>query len=236
MLEAVPRNRILLLGAVLGAAVVIAVVLVVVLGSGSDSTATTTTTLQPEAVGQGSLTGVPQKGDTLGLARAPVTLTVFEDPQCPFCRDWSLNTLPTVIKRYIRPGRVKLVYRGIPIIGPNSVQGLKAIYAAGEQNKLWTMSEELYRRQGAENTGWITDPVIRQAARASAVNVADLQKAASSAAVAAAVTHARIDADFAFVQGTPTFIIERPPRPPKQLAVTGLDPASFTTALNAALR
>ena len=30
------------------------------------------------------------------------------------------------------------------------------IFAAGEQNKLWNMSDALYAKQGEENSGWIT--------------------------------------------------------------------------------
>ena len=35
------------------------------------------------------------------------------------------------------------------------------MYAAGQQNKLWQMAEALYERQGDENSGWITDAVVR---------------------------------------------------------------------------
>ena len=48
----------------------------------------------------------------------------------------------------MRPGRLKLVYRGIEIIGPNSQPGLRAIYAAGKQNKLWNLADALYRAPG----------------------------------------------------------------------------------------
>jgi protein-disulfide isomerase len=232
---AVQRNRILLLAAALGVAVVVVVVLIVV-GTGGKSAATTTTTLRAEPTGQSSLEGVPQHGDTLGQASAPITITVFEDPQCPFCRQWSLDTLPTVVKRYVRPGRVKLVYRGIQIIGPDSLPGLRAIYAAGEQNKLWNVASELYRRQGAENTGWITDAVIRKAANAAGTNRHTLLKAMSAGGVSAALAQATREADFAGIGGTPTFLIERPPGLPQTLSVPALDPASFTAALDAALQ
>jgi hypothetical protein len=73
---------------------------------------------------------VPQHGDALGNASAPVTLTVFEDPQCPFCRQWNIDTLPTVVENYVRTGRIKIVYRGVVVIGANSLVGLAAEYAA----------------------------------------------------------------------------------------------------------
>jgi protein-disulfide isomerase len=232
----VQRNRLLLLAAALGAAIVVAVVLILVATRGhSNATATTTAATAP-AVTASPLAGVPQRGDTLGRASAPATITVFEDPQCPFCRQWDVDTLPTVVERYVRTGRVKLVYRGIEVIGPNSVPGLRAIYAAGSQNKLWTMVDELYQRQGGENSGWITPAVIRTAARASGANGAAILAASSSAGVTAALSQAAVESNSDGVRGTPTFVIERPPGLPQQLSVAALDPTSFTTALDAALQ
>ncbi len=57
--------------------------------------------------------GVPQQNDYVGSASAPATLTVYEDPQCPFCRQWDIDTLPTVMQDYVRTGKVRLRYRGI---------------------------------------------------------------------------------------------------------------------------
>jgi protein-disulfide isomerase len=228
----VKRNRLLLaVGALVAAVVIVVVVLIVVAPwQASDSKSS------PPTGASGVFAGVPQRGDTLGNANAPVTITVFEDPQCPFCRTWSLDTLPTVVDRYVRTGRVKLVYRGIEIIGPNSVAGLVAIYAAGAQNKLWNLAEELYRRQGTENTDWINDALINKAAGASGVDRDALFVSSSSGAVAVAMTVARRSAVVDAVRGTPTFLIERPASPRRQLAVSALDPASFTAALDAALR
>jgi protein-disulfide isomerase len=233
----VKRNRLLLLVAAVGAAAVVVVVLVVVLATSTDTATTTATVGQTTPVATtSSLAGVPQHGDTLGRPSAPVTITVFEDPQCPFCRQWNVDTLPTVVEQYVRTGRVKLVYRGIEIIGPNSVPGLRAISAAGAQNKLWEMVDELYQHQGAENSGWITTAVIRAAARASGADVAALFAAANSAGVSAALNAAARESVADGVRGTPTFVLERPPGLPQQLSVPALDPTSFTTALDAALQ
>ncbi len=239
------RNRLLLLAAAGGAAAIVVVVVIAVGFGGGKKAATTTTsasatttsaTPAPPASPVSPLAGVPQHGDTLGKSNAPVTVTVFEDPQCPFCRQWDVETLPTVIERYVKTGRVKLVYRGLEVIGPNSVAGLRAIYAAERQNKLWTIVRELYKRQGAENSGWITRSVILAAARASGANGAAILGAANSAAVTKALREAESEAGADGVRGTPTFVVERPPGLPQELAVTALDPATFTTALDAALR
>jgi protein-disulfide isomerase len=230
------RNRIVLLAAAAAAAVAVVVVLIVIGSGGGKDAATTTTAASTQPVTAPDSAAVPQHGDTLGKANAPVTITVFEDPQCPFCRQWNVETLPTVIDRYVKTGRVKLVYRGIEINGPNSVDGLRAIYAARGQNKLWQMVDELYARQGQENSGWITPAVITAAARAGGANPRAIFATANSPAVTAALKQAANQATADRVAGTPTFVIERPPGLPQQLSVPALDPASFTAALDAALQ
>jgi protein-disulfide isomerase len=225
----------MLLGGAVVAAVVVVVVLIVALGSGGGSSPSSTTTGASPAPSS-SLAGIPQRGDTLGKATAPATVVVYEDPQCPFCREWNVGTLPSVLTQYVRTGRIKLVYHGIEIIGPNSIKGLRAIYAAGEQNKLWNMVEALYARQGAENSGWITDAVIRAAAKDAGANADAILRASPSARVTTQLRQSARDANEAQVQGTPTFVVERPPGVPQQLQLQALDFGTFSAALDSALQ
>jgi protein-disulfide isomerase len=232
----VSRNRLLLLAGAVGVAAVAAVVLIAI-STGSDSTkADSVSTASRSTTAEASfLGGVPQHGDTLGSASAPATLTIYEDPQCPFCRDWALETLPAVVADFVKPGRLKLVYRGIQIIGPNSQAGLRAIYAAGKQNRLWNLTDALYRRQGAENSGWITAAVINEAAASAGANAAAVRAAAPTAAVTGQLREAARRAAADRVQGTPTFVLQRAPALPQQLQVTALDAATFESALASAL-
>jgi protein-disulfide isomerase len=231
----VPRNRLYLLGgAVALAAIVVVVVIVVGTGGGSDSA--TTTTASAPTTSKSIFAGVPQHNDVLGDPGAPATLEVFEDPQCPYCRQWNLDTLQTVIDNYVRTGKLKLRYRGIVVIGVNSVAGLRAIYAAGRQNKLWDMVEVLYRRQGDENSGWITVPVIKDAAKDAGADAAKVVADADSAAVTAELNRGQRDAQAAGINGTPTFILSKPLGAAVQLQVAGLEPDQFTPALDAALQ
>ena len=233
------RNRLYLLGAAAGAAIVVAAVLVLAGTGGSPPAKTTTSTVATEttpAVPTASLAGIPQHGDILGRASAPVTIRIFEDPQCPYCREWNIGTLPSVIATYVKTGRVNLVYRGIEIIGPNSERGLRAVYAAGEQNKLWQMVDALYARQGVETSGWITDAVITSAAHEVGANAAEILAASSSAAVTAMLKSSEHEATVDAVGGTPTFVVQRPPALPTQLQLSSLDPASFAAALDPLLK
>ncbi|HVU76385.1 MAG TPA: DsbA family protein [Gaiellaceae bacterium] len=234
------RTRLLLLaGAAVAAAVVVVVVVLVVGtgGGGSGSSDTTTTVAGPGGGTPASaVAGVPQSGAVLGKATAPATLTVFEDPQCPYCRQWNVDTLPTVVQNYVRTGRVKIEYRGIVVIGENSIAGLRAIYGAAPQNKLWNMVEALYERQGEENSGWITIPVIKDAAREIGANPAQVIAHADAKSVTAQLNANQKLATQLGVNGTPAFFVQKPLGTPVELNVSGLEPDQFTPSLDEALR
>src|SRR3989338_7030937 len=51
----------------------------------------------------------------LGNKDAPVTIIEFSDYQCPFCRKFWTETLPSIQKKYIDTGKVKFVYRDLPL-------------------------------------------------------------------------------------------------------------------------
>ena len=123
----------------------------------SNSTAQVTT---PTA----NLSGVPQVGRVLGSQAAKVKLIEFTDPQCPFCRQYALDVSPAIVENYVRTGKVKSEYRAFPFIGEDSFRGARFLLAAGLQNKLWQLQEALYRAQGGENSGWLTDALVRQVA------------------------------------------------------------------------
>ena len=64
--------------------------------------------------------GIPQSGPTLGDPGAPVTMIEYADLQCPFCGAYTRDTLPTLVKRYVRTGKVRMELRPITILGPDS--------------------------------------------------------------------------------------------------------------------
>ncbi len=231
-------RRVLLIAAAVGGAAVLAVALILVASSGSSSK--TTTTVSTDASGPTSpislFAGIPQHGDTVGKASAPATMLVFEDPQCPYCQQWNLDTLPSVVDQFVRTGKLKLTYRGIAIIGPNSIKGVRAVFAAGEQDKLWDFSDALYEMQGEENSGWITDDVILSAAKSAGADGAAILAASPSKAVTAQLAQANSEAETYQVRGTPTFVLEQPPGLPQQLNVTSLESGPFTAELQAALQ
>src|SRR5262249_36108605 len=141
------------------------------LTGGSSSTTTSTPTrgslvnaLPGAAAVHAQLQGIPQKGNVLGSAKAPVTLAEYVDLQCPYCREFETAVMPTVIQRYVRPGTLRVELRPLTIIGPDSVRGRNAAIAAGDQDRLFDFTQLTYANQGTENTGWLDDDFVKAAA------------------------------------------------------------------------
>jgi protein-disulfide isomerase len=106
------------------------------------------------------LAGIPQHGNVLGSPKAPVTLVEYADPQCPYCGEWARGALPDLVRSYVRTGRVRVVFNGMSFVGPDSEVALRTALAAGQQNRLWHVLDLLYRNQGTENTGWVTQDLL----------------------------------------------------------------------------
>jgi protein-disulfide isomerase len=225
----------LLLAALAVAAVVVGVIVALTAGGDDNSSAETTSTSETTQSSRALLAGIPQQGTTLGKASAPATLVEFADPQCPFCAEWSNDTFPTVVRRFVRPGKIRIEYQGLHFIGDDSEKALRAIQAAGLQNRLWNMTEELYKRQGSENTGWVTDDVLREAGTAAGVDVDKMLADMDSARVTARIQAADALGNQLGVQGTPTFVLVKPPANPVPLNVASLEPEDFAAALSDAL-
>ena len=197
-------------------AVAVAIVLAVVLGGSSSSHTTTTVpsvgslanALPGAADVQALFAGIPQHGTTLGSPGAPVTLTEFVDLQCPFCQEFETQTLPDIVRRYVRPGKLAVVLEPWAFIGPDSVRGQLGVLAAAEQNKAFNLAETLYDNQGTENTGWLSKSLVESAAASvPGLRVRALLDAMSSSEVRAAAKRVDQLAKAEGVTETPTIFV-----------------------------
>ena len=109
--------------------------------------------------------GIPQDGATLGNPNAPATMVEFLDLQCPFCAEYTRDALPTIVKRYVRSGQLKLELRPVAILGPDSATAAAAAAAAAQSNRIWQFSDLFYLNQGRENSGYVDDAFLRRIAR-----------------------------------------------------------------------
>jgi len=201
--------------AIAAAAALIAVA--VISKRGSDSPPPTATPV----VG---LAGIPQDGAVLGNPEAHVLMIEYADQQCPACRLYTEEFFPTLVNEYVRPGKVKVEFRGFPFIGDDSVKAYRFLLAAAEQDKLWNLQEALYRNQGDENSGWVTDDLVRRVAgEIPGLDVDKLVADASRPAIEQEAAGASEAASNAGITGTPTFLLEIGDQQPYRVTFGSLD-------------
>lgn len=178
------------------------------------------------------LAGIPQHGITLGDPSAPVTVTEYGDLQCPFCDAYTLALFPKVVSSYVKPGLVKMVFRNMSFVGPDSVIAGRAAAAAGMQNKLWSFIDAFYYNQGYENSGYVTPAFLRRVASlVPGLSVNRLMGERQALATLATLRSVTLLARSKGVTATPTFLIQRPGGSPAR--VVGF--ANLTSAIDAAL-
>jgi protein-disulfide isomerase len=80
--------------------------------------------------------------------------------QCPFCRDFTLEVLPSMIERWVRAGDLRIEYHALETATREPevfVAQQVAALAAGWQDRAWHFIETFYREQGEEGSGYVTD-------------------------------------------------------------------------------
>jgi protein-disulfide isomerase len=222
--------RALAIGGGVALVIVIAIVLAVVLGSGgsgggggsivssSDISGLGTTGNQnsPNAV-QGAaesnnlFKGIPQNGLVLGDPKAPVTMQMFIDVQCPVCDDYEVNHLPGVVNKYIRTGKVKLDLQPWAFLGGSGSQsftGRLGLIAAADQDKGFEYAKALYDNQGTEESGWLSGREMALiASSVTGLNLAQWRDDTNGSAAQATASEVDKLATQKKVTGTPTILV-----------------------------
>lgn len=99
-------------------------------------------------------------GDAIGKADAPVTLTLYEDFQCPFCLQFTLSYEEMLIEDYVKPGKLRIEFRHFVILGPESQAAAAAAICAADQEKFWPFHHRLFLEQA--RAGQLRDEVLNE--------------------------------------------------------------------------
>jgi len=149
----------------------------------------------------------PFKGDP----DAPVTIVEFSDFQCPFCARFFQQTLSQLEENYINTGKVKFVYRDLPLdsIHPNARPTHIAAECADEQGKFWEYHDILFENQGQWNRLASEDleNSLKQYAQDLGLDVPSFETCLSSDEIADEVNRDALEARSYGASGTPTFFI-----------------------------
>lgn len=171
----------------------------------------------------------------IGKKNAPLTIAFWSDFQCPYCKNFELDTLPQIIQNYVDTGKVKVVFMDFAFLGDDSTTA--ALYSRSiwklYPDQYFAWREAMYVAQDAEHGGFgnVTsiDTLNATVAGLDATKIAADVKANAST-YQAAVDADKVEAQKVGVNATPGFVIGTQ-------AILGAYPyTNFKTAIDTALK
>lgn len=147
----------------------------------------------------------------LGDKNAPVTIVEFSDYECPFCKRHFDETLPQLIKNYIDTGKVKLVFRDLPLAFHDPIATKEAVAAncareQGGDSKYFEYHDEIFTRTKSNGNG-LSEADLATIASDVKLNINSFKTCIQDPAQEEEVKKDLADAAAAGASGTPTFII-----------------------------
>jgi len=133
-----------------------------------------------------------------GNPKGRVTVVEFYDIRCPYCR----RMLPTLASLIAHDPDVRVVYKDMPVLGPASVIGAKALLAAQAQGGYQRMHDALMTGPSE-----ITEALVKTQAQRLGLDWSRLKSDMDSAE-----TKSRIDFNLGLarrleLQGTPAYVV-----------------------------
>ena len=164
----------------------------------------------------------PGSAPSRGPADAAVTIVLWNDFECPFCKN-AHGTMNALLEAY--PKDVRLVMKNLPLpFHQNATLAAEAALAAHEQGKFWPMHDRLFEKQDRLDLESLVGH-----ARALGLDAERFRKALEEHRFLKAVQAERRAADAAGLRGTPSALVNGKP-------VVGNRPLEFwRTAVEQAL-
>jgi protein-disulfide isomerase len=104
-------------------------------------------------------------GNVLGDATAPVKVEVYADFQCPACGQFDRTSLREIEDKYVKNGKVQVVFNHYAFIGDESTRAAEASECANDQGKFWEYADTLFSNQAGENQGAFNDANLEKFAQ-----------------------------------------------------------------------
>jgi protein-disulfide isomerase len=156
------RTRLITLGIIGVAAVLIAVVVI--------------STMQANRVTGDFITPVEQPRpmadrNAMGDPNAPIRIEEFSDYLCSHCQAFALQQEPAIVRDYIETGKVYFIYVPFSFMAPESARAAEASYCAADQGKFWEYHDIIFENVGTATTQPLADDRLVQYAGALNLNV-----------------------------------------------------------------
>ncbi|HEY2594125.1 MAG TPA: thioredoxin domain-containing protein [Chloroflexota bacterium] len=152
----------------------------------------------------------PEGGVLVGSAGARRSLVLFEDPQCPYCREFE-NVSGDLLRREVAAGAVAVEYRIRSFLGDESVRAANALAAAAEAGGFDELRRELFANQPPEHSGGFTTEDLLELGRRAGLTGAEFVAAVRQARYESWVREIDAVFDGQDPDGTPAALLDGQP-------------------------
>ena len=145
---------------------------------------------------------------SLGKDDAPLTLVEFADYQCPYCREFHIDTLPALRKNYIDTGELRFVAMDLPLDRHrDATRAAVSALCAGEQHKFWEMRDTLILHAGN-----LAEDAIVGYAQKLELDTRQMKTCVTSRRYLPKIYRDIMQAEAAGIYGTPSFVLGKTAR------------------------
>jgi len=151
-------------------------------------------------------------GPALGSSAAPVTIEVWADYQCPYCRLEAMVFGGSMERTYVLPGFARIVYRDFAFLGQESIDAAVAARCAGRQDPgaYWRYHDLLFASQQGENQGTFARANLVTLAGIAALDATPFTACLDDPAVAKEVADETAQGRAVGIASTPTLRVRGP--------------------------
>jgi protein-disulfide isomerase len=142
----------------------------------------------------------------LGQVEAPITIIEYSSLTCPHCAAFHRDTLPTIKKNWIEPGKARLVYRPFPLDG--LALRAAALASCVEGEAYFGFLEALFRGQARWARAKDPTAALAQLARLVGIDQKTFDGCIADKEEMDRILKQKIEGTRAYdIESTPTFII-----------------------------
>lgn len=177
----------------------------------------------------------------LGNPDAPVTVVEFSDYECPFCKRHFEQTYAQLKTNYIDTGKVKLVFRDLPLSFHDPLATKEAIAAncareQGNDETYFKMHDEIFKTTTSNGSGLTMDQLYGLASKVG-INQDNFKACIDADKYKDEVAKDLADAGAAGATGTPSFVIGKSGEQVSGKLIVGAQPYSaFQAEIDALLQ
>jgi protein-disulfide isomerase len=177
----------------------------------------TASTQQNESSSTTTQTAIQDDDLIIGNKTAQATITEYGDFKCPSCGQFHQEAGKQLRNGYIKENKLKIVFRPIAVIGPDSERSAIGAYCAQTQNKFTEYHDSVYnymwdnyykaRNFSAEYQDILTSKLLSTIANEVGLDTATFESCLNESSQAQRVANNQKTAQEIGVRGTPTFSI-----------------------------